>query len=245
MIPGGSTITEWHVASSLSVLWTRKPSLCVLSEFCESLESTLSSARLSQTDLVTLKRKTVLEKAVPSVLRLVERPIDRTSAYRDGGAVSEPGPVRPRLHTTPPPSSTFFDRFGLPGRKKHVEGPHLDNHTELKTSPCSGETDRRVSLMGHAECPQACGMSTGISLTHIYAHIPGTLKTCLPQMVLISVTPGLVHYALRGGVRLEPQNRKDRGHPVANLAARPSATSDNVNKHLHKRPHVDDACDTL
>ncbi|KAI8487330.1 hypothetical protein Bbelb_351280 [Branchiostoma belcheri] len=35
-----------------------------------------------------------------------------------------------------------------PGRKKHVEGPHLDNHTELKTSPCSGETDRRVSLMG-------------------------------------------------------------------------------------------------
>ncbi|KAI8517877.1 hypothetical protein Bbelb_038940 [Branchiostoma belcheri] len=37
---------------------------------------------------------------------------------------------------------------GLPGRKKHVEGPHLDNHTELKTSPCSGETDRRVSLMG-------------------------------------------------------------------------------------------------
>ncbi|KAI8486733.1 hypothetical protein Bbelb_354810 [Branchiostoma belcheri] len=43
-------------------------------------------------------------------------------------------------------------------------------------------------------------MSTGISLTHIYAHIPGTLKTCLPQMVLLSVTPGLVHYALRGGV---------------------------------------------
>ncbi|KAI8483457.1 hypothetical protein Bbelb_387890 [Branchiostoma belcheri] len=38
--------------------------------------------------------------------------------------------------------------------------------------------------------------------------------------------------------RLEPKNRKDRGHPVANLAARPSATSDNVNKHLHKRPHV-------
>ncbi|KAI8484891.1 hypothetical protein Bbelb_372980 [Branchiostoma belcheri] len=64
----------------------------------------LFSARLSQTDLVTLKRKTVLQKAVPSVLRLVERPIDRTSAYR--------GPVRPRLHTTPPPSSTFFDRFG-------------------------------------------------------------------------------------------------------------------------------------
>ncbi|KAI8502902.1 hypothetical protein Bbelb_196040 [Branchiostoma belcheri] len=52
----------------------------------------------------------------------------------------------------------------------------------------------------HAECPQACGMSTGISLTHIYAHIPGTLKTCLPHMVLLSVTPGLVHYALRGGV---------------------------------------------
>ncbi|KAI8484918.1 hypothetical protein Bbelb_373250 [Branchiostoma belcheri] len=72
----------------------------------------LSSARLSQTDLVTLKRKTVLQKAVPSVLRLVERPIDRTSAYRGGGALSDPGPVRPRLHTTPPPSSTFFDRFG-------------------------------------------------------------------------------------------------------------------------------------
>ncbi|KAI8484900.1 hypothetical protein Bbelb_373070 [Branchiostoma belcheri] len=72
----------------------------------------LSSTRLSQTDLVTLKRKTVLQKAVPSVLRLVERPIDRTSAYRGRGAVSDPGPVRPRLHTTPPPSSTFFDRFG-------------------------------------------------------------------------------------------------------------------------------------
>ncbi|KAI8491710.1 hypothetical protein Bbelb_305150 [Branchiostoma belcheri] len=26
------------------------------------------------------------------------------------------------------------------------------------------------------------GMSTGMSLTHIYAHIPGTLKTCLPQL---------------------------------------------------------------
>ncbi|KAI8495199.1 hypothetical protein Bbelb_271850 [Branchiostoma belcheri] len=34
-------------------------------------------------------------------------------------------------------------------------------------------------------------MSTGISLsTHIYAHIPGTLrKTCLPRMALLSVTP--------------------------------------------------------
>ncbi|KAI8518837.1 G-protein coupled receptor [Branchiostoma belcheri] len=42
-------------------------------------------------------------------------------------------------------------------------------------------------------------MSPGISLTHIYAHIPGTLKTCLPQMALLSLTPGLVHYALRGG----------------------------------------------
>ncbi|KAI8494170.1 hypothetical protein Bbelb_279300, partial [Branchiostoma belcheri] len=41
---------------------------------------------------------------------------------------------------------------------------------------------------------------SGISLTHIYAHIPGTLKTCLPQIALLSVTPGLVHYALRGGV---------------------------------------------
>ncbi|KAI8487997.1 beta-galactoside alpha-2,6-sialyltransferase [Branchiostoma belcheri] len=33
-------------------------------------------------------------------------------------------------------------------------------------------------------------------------HIPGTL-TCLPQMALLSVTPGLVHYALRGGVLLD------------------------------------------
>ncbi|KAI8483690.1 hypothetical protein Bbelb_386280 [Branchiostoma belcheri] len=38
--------------------------------------------------------------------------------------------------------------------------------------------------------------------------------------------------------RLEPKNRKDRRHPVANLAARPSATSDNVNKHPHKRPRT-------
>ncbi|KAI8482037.1 Glutamate receptor ionotropic, delta-1 [Branchiostoma belcheri] len=36
--------------------------------------------------------------------------------------------------------------------------------------------------------------------------------------------------------RLEPKNRKDRGHPVANLAARPSATSDNVNKHPLRAP---------
>ncbi|KAI8513789.1 DNA topoisomerase 3-beta-1, partial [Branchiostoma belcheri] len=47
---------------------------------------------------------------------------------------------------------------------------------------------------------KACGMSTGISLTHIYAHIPGTLKTCLLQMALLSVTPRLVYYTLRGGV---------------------------------------------
>ncbi|KAI8497322.1 hypothetical protein Bbelb_252710 [Branchiostoma belcheri] len=38
------------------------------------------------------------------------------------------------------------------------------------------------------------------------------------------------------GNRLQPKNRKDKGHPVANLAARPSATSDNVNKHPPKRP---------
>ncbi|KAI8482524.1 hypothetical protein Bbelb_397600 [Branchiostoma belcheri] len=36
--------------------------------------------------------------------------------------------------------------------------------------------------------------------------------------------------------RLEPKNRKDRGHPVANLAARPSAISDNVNKHPLRAP---------
>ncbi|KAI8480730.1 hypothetical protein Bbelb_415230 [Branchiostoma belcheri] len=43
------------------------------------------------------------------------------------------------------------------------------------------------------------GMSTGISLTHIYAYIPGTIgKTSLSQMALLSV--GLVHYTIRAEV---------------------------------------------
>ncbi|KAI8515290.1 hypothetical protein Bbelb_061030 [Branchiostoma belcheri] len=49
--------------------------------------------------------------------------------------------------------------------------------------------------------------------------------------------PALTHRLPRQP-RLEPKNRKDRRHPVANLAARPSATSDNVNKHPHKRPRT-------
>ncbi|KAI8521944.1 Neuropeptide FF receptor 2 [Branchiostoma belcheri] len=45
------------------------------------------------------------------------------------------------------------------------------------------------------------GISTGMSLTHIYAHIPGNRWEDLSvRMVLLSVTPGLVHYTLRGGV---------------------------------------------
>ncbi|KAI8490958.1 hypothetical protein Bbelb_313770 [Branchiostoma belcheri] len=35
--------------------------------------------------------------------------------------------------------------------------------------------------------------------------------------------------------RLEPKNRKDRRHPVANLAARPSATSDNPNSKTYTK----------
>ncbi|KAI8486986.1 hypothetical protein Bbelb_352460 [Branchiostoma belcheri] len=77
-------------------------------------------------------------------------------------------------------------------------------------------------------------------------------KTLLKQMrhvshTLHSLMPCDRHQSTRRSLRngnhisvpnrLEPKNRKDRGHPVANLAARPSATSDNVNKHLHKRPH--------
>ncbi|KAI8506312.1 hypothetical protein Bbelb_157390 [Branchiostoma belcheri] len=86
---------------------------------------------------------------------------------------------------------------------RHVSDPHLGPHSwkpleDLFEFP-DGSTFCMRNVHRHAECPQACGMSTGISLTHIYAHIPGTLKTCLPQMVLLSVTPGLVHYALRGG----------------------------------------------
>ncbi|KAI8479037.1 hypothetical protein Bbelb_432270 [Branchiostoma belcheri] len=76
-------------------------------------------------------------------------------------------------------------------------------------------------------------------------------KTLLKQMrhvshTLHSLMPCDRHQSTRRSLRngnhisvpnrLEPKNRKDRGHPVANLAARPSATSDNVNKHLHKRP---------
>ncbi|KAI8514597.1 neuregulin binding [Branchiostoma belcheri] len=52
------------------------------------------------------------------------------------------------------------------------------------------------------EFSHACGMSTGISLTHIHAHIPGTLKTCLPQMALLSdgqdvmiAAPGAFHWS--------------------------------------------------
>ncbi|KAI8506489.1 hypothetical protein Bbelb_159160 [Branchiostoma belcheri] len=78
-------------------------------------------------------------------------------------------------------------------------------------------------------------------------------KTLLKQMrhvshTLHSLMPCDRHQSTRRSLRngnhisvpnrLEPKNRKDRGHPVANLAARPSATSDNVNKHLHKRPHL-------
>ncbi|KAI8494407.1 hypothetical protein Bbelb_276330 [Branchiostoma belcheri] len=78
-------------------------------------------------------------------------------------------------------------------------------------------------------------------------------KTLLKQMrhvshTLNSLMPCDRHHRTRRSLRngnhisvpnrLEPKNRKDRGHPVANLAARPSATSDNVNKHLHKRPHL-------
>ncbi|KAI8511964.1 hypothetical protein Bbelb_110640 [Branchiostoma belcheri] len=78
-------------------------------------------------------------------------------------------------------------------------------------------------------------------------------KTLLKQMrhvshTLHSLMPCDRHQSTRRSLRngnhisvpnrLEPKNRKDRGHSVANLAARPSATSDNVNKHLHKRPHL-------
>ncbi|KAI8514659.1 hypothetical protein Bbelb_072500 [Branchiostoma belcheri] len=78
-------------------------------------------------------------------------------------------------------------------------------------------------------------------------------KTLLKQMrhvshTLHSLMPCDRHQSTRRSLRngnhisvpnrLEPKNRKDRGHPVAILAARPSATSDNVNKHLHKRPHL-------
>ncbi|KAI8503844.1 Metabotropic glutamate receptor 3 [Branchiostoma belcheri] len=45
--------------------------------------------------------------------------------------------------------------------------------------------------MVQAFCPQACGVSTGMCLTRIYAHIPGTLeKTSLSRMALLSVTLG-------------------------------------------------------
>ncbi|KAI8513297.1 neuregulin binding [Branchiostoma belcheri] len=41
-------------------------------------------------------------------------------------------------------------------------------------------------------------MSTSISLTHIYAHIPGTLKICLPQMALLSGINGSEPIVLTG-----------------------------------------------
>ncbi|KAI8488131.1 hypothetical protein Bbelb_342490 [Branchiostoma belcheri] len=70
-------------------------------------------------------------------------------------------------------------------------------------------------------------------------HVSHTLHSLMPcdrhQSTLRSLRNGN-HISVPN--RLEPKNRKDRGHSVANLAARPSATSDNVNKHLHKRPHL-------
>ncbi|KAI8519862.1 hypothetical protein Bbelb_031190 [Branchiostoma belcheri] len=58
----------------------------------------------------------------------------------------------------------------------------------------------------------------------------GRLKKCKLADV-DSDSPLFVDALGDQGIRLEPKNRKDRRHPVANLAARPSATSDNVNKH--------------
>ncbi|KAI8485690.1 hypothetical protein Bbelb_365240 [Branchiostoma belcheri] len=66
----------------------------------------------------------------------------------------------------------------------------------------------------HATSYQFCGQALATTKIHPYLGV--------------TLTSGLN--------RLEPKNRKDRRHPVANLAARPSATSDNVNKHPHKRP---------